>query len=328
LNIVRDSTNLLALAKELSGWLRGEKRESLRLECMQGLGVYTTTASVSGQLAKWIRRLGPRTRGFPTGQVYDVRVFGLRPAPVKLEDAVIREPSRFVLDLTKALDYDMFRLEVIYHMDRDWLEGLVHHRSSPEPLEELMKYHLSAQLTDPAALNLGFSEVEVEDFPVTARVQIQEEIDTALPVLPLIRRIRQIEGQILSDYDPHHATNIIRLQRERHTLRERIMRKDPAETLRELLLLLRPTRFVTYLKAEEDFRLHDCTWGTDLFEMLGSIAMPKAIEATTRTDLSFDVPTAKGTLTYQSGRFSEDVSAIVEKMRKKESPPKQQGAHG
>ena len=288
---------------------------------MQGIGTYTTTANVDTRLARWIRRLGPRTRGFPVSQVYDAKVYGLRPNPIRLDDAVIYEPTRIVLDLTKALDYDMFRLEVLYHMDPGWLEGLVHSRSSPEPLEELTKYHLSAQLTDPAALNLGFSEVDVDDFPVTARVHIQEDIDTALPVLPLIRRIRQIEGEILSDYDPRHATKIIRLQRERYTLRERIMRKNPTETLRELLLLLRPTRFVSYLRTDEDFRLHGCRWGTDLFEMLGAMSMPKAIEATARTDLSFDVPAARGTLTYQSGRFSEDVAAIVEKVRKKGAPP-------
>lgn len=315
---LRDSADLLALAKELSAWLRGEKRESLRLDCLQGLGVYTTTANVNGQFAKWVRRIGPHTRGFPVDQVYDVRVYGMRPTPVKLEDAVLREPTRLVLDLTKALDYDMFRLEVMFHMDADWLEGLVHHRSSPEPLKESTKYHLSAQLTDPSALSLGFSEVDVEDFPLTARVQIQEDIDTALPVLPLIRRIREIEAKILSDYDPHHATTIIRLQRERSALRGRIMRQEPAETLRELLLLLRPTKFISYLQTAEDFRLHSCEWGSDMFEMLGTMSMPKAIEAITRTDLSLEAPAAKGTLTYQSKRFSEDVAAIVEKLRKKD----------
>ncbi len=310
---LRETESLLKLAKEVSRWLRGEKQDSLRLDCMNGLGVYTTTVTTTGAFAKWVRRIGPRTRGFPLEEVYDVRLYGLKPSQVRLEDAITREHDRIVADLTKILDYDMFRMEVFYRMDKEWLEGLVRSRSSPEPFSGSMRYHLSAQLTDPDSLGLGFSEVDVEEFPVTARVQIQEDINTQIPVLDLIRRLRAIDTQLLADYDPHHVVETIRLKREKAALKERIMRRDPTETIRDLMLLLRPTHFISYLRTEEDFRMHDCAWGADLFEMLGSISLPKAIEATARTDLSLADPAAKGDLVYESGQFSQDIAALVER---------------
>lgn len=311
MTVLRDVSELLTIAKELSSWVKGDKKESLRLDCMHNLGVYTSTINVNSQFAKWVNKVGSHTKEFSADQVYDIKVYALQPDQTRLDSAVSREQNRLTLDLTRALDRDMIRLEIHYFMDPEWLKGLVHHRSSPEPLRNATKYHLSAQLTDPSSLELGFSEVEVEDYPVSARVHIQEDIDTALPVLPLIRRIRKIEAEMLSDYDPRHGIKIMALQRERSSLHNKISRLDPSETLRELLLLLRPTKFVSYLSpSDEDFRLHDCRWGSELLEMPGSMSMPKAIEVCSRTDLSLNSPTAKGSLTYDSGRFSTDVEAI------------------
>jgi hypothetical protein len=287
---------------------------------MNGLGIYTTTVQVESRFSKWAQKIGSRSRRFSKDLVYDVRLYSVKPTLGRIDGAVSNDGDNIVVDLTKALPFEMFRLEVMYRMDEETLGRMIHSRSSTEPLQEAMKYRLSAQLTDPSSLGKGFSEVDVEEFPLTARVHIQEDIDTAMPVLKTYKRLRAIENEMLSEYDPHGAVKILRLQKERHTLRRRIMQEDPTEALRQLLVFLRPTKFLSYLHAEEDFRLHRCQWGTDMFETLGSLALPKSMEITTRTDLSLAKPTSKGTLLYQSGRFTKDISEIVDKKPKMVGP--------
>lgn len=310
---IKDAKDLLEIAKELSAYIRGEKEDALRLDCMEGMGVYTTTVNVQSAFSKWAAKLGSRSCEFLASEVYDVKMYALRPPLGRIGDAVTREGEKILVDFTKVLGFDMFRMEVYYRIGEGWLRGLVHHRSSPEPLVDAMKYHLSAQLTDPWSLSRGFKEIDVDDFPITARVHLQEQITTALPTLQMFRRFREIEAQLLSDYDPRHATKIIALQRERYRLRRRLMVQDPRAVLRNLVLILRPNKFMSYLRADQDFRLHQCQWGTDLFEALGAVALPKNMEITSRTDLTLRKPASKGFLLYESGKFFQDVESIVNK---------------
>jgi hypothetical protein len=196
-------------------------------------------------------------------------------------------------------------------MDKESLSALVHSRSSPEPFKDEMKYHLSAQLIDPPSLVKGFSEVDVEDYPVEARIHIQEKIDTALPSLKTFRKIRKIETELLSEYDPHKALKVIQLQKQRHALKTRLAQENPIQALRDLVIFLRPSKFLTYLNVLEDFRLHECLWGKGFLEIAGSITLPEEMVVVTRTDLNLKKQAAKGILEYREAAFSEDVKKIL-----------------
>lgn len=311
---LRDSYNLLKLVKELSSWIKGDKSDALRLECMNGLGVYTTTINVQSKFSKWINKIDSCLKELPRNLVYDAKMHAIKPYPERIEGAIHHMKDKVVVDLSKGLKYDMFRLEVSYRMDEEWLSSLVHKRSSTEPLKDAMKYNLSAQLIDPPSLAKGFKRVDIDEFPISARVHIRENISTALPLMKTYLRMVEIEKEILSDYDPRHATKVIGLQQERHRLKKRIEREDPQRTLSELMVFLRPTKFQQYLRTEEDFRLHKCEWG-ELFEKLGAIAFPKAMEVITRTDLTLNNPASKGVLVYESGKFIKDIGSLMKKKR-------------
>lgn len=280
---------------------------------MNNLGIYTTTVRVPGPFSKWVNKLGAGTLQIHTPLIYDAQLFVLKPAPMRVEGAILHNGNEWLIDFKRCLDYEMFRLEIACHMESDWLRRLVHARSSPEPLSEATKYHLSAELTDPGSLKRGFKGgLDVEDFPVTARVQIENEINTSLPTLKGFAKLRSVESEIMSDYDPHHAIKMISLQRERHRLRKQLM-QEPMQTLRELMIFLTPTHFLSYLKSEEDFRIHLCEWGEELLKLLGAMDLPKAMKVVSRTDLTLERPASKGTLTFESGKFSSDLKNIIKR---------------
>lgn len=303
--------DLLKAAKELATSIAGEKTVSLRLDCLVKLGISTTTIQVGNAFAKWARGLGKNDVKLPIQSVYNVRVFELKPLVREITEAVQRTEDGFVLDFKRCLESEMCRLEVQYRMEDSFLNSLVHCRSSPEPLGEETKFHLSAQLTDPESLVKGFSEVEINDFPVTTRVYVKENIDVAIPGLDTFRDLRKLETDMFSNYDPRAGFKMAGLQRRRFELKRRLRQENPRDVLRALNMLLLPAHFRTYIRLERDFRYHTCNWGLGKMEMPGNVFLPEDLDIITRTDLALTRHAASGVLHYDIGKFSRDVQEAL-----------------
>jgi hypothetical protein len=306
--------DLLEIARSVSTWIKGDKYDSLRVECSRNLGVYSTTVDIESKFSKWVKKYGKISRRFNPEDVYNIKVIGIKPpSSGTIDEAVYMQDNEIILDLSKVLDYDRFRLEIAYKMNEDWLKGIVHSRSSPEPLKDALKYNLSAQLKDPNSLIKGFSEFEVDEFPVTARVQIQDDIDTNIP--KYLKQMAQIEAEMLSDYDPHHAMKIISLQKRRAQVKKDMGKEDTMSKLKHLSLFLRPEKFINYVHSNPggDFRLENCKWGDALFRAIGMVTLPEAMQVITRTDLTLKKPASSGELIYESMKFSKDVQKVFKK---------------
>src|SRR2546427_5834415 len=95
---IREASELLRLARELSAWLKGEKDDSLRIECMNGLGIYTTTVQVESRFSKWAQKIGSRSRKFSKDLVYDVRLYSVKPTLGRIDGAVFSDGDSIVVD--------------------------------------------------------------------------------------------------------------------------------------------------------------------------------------------------------------------------------------
>jgi len=312
LGSIRD---LLEVGRNLSSWIKGEKFESLRIVCKphEYQGIYTATVHAGNYFSRQYTKRFGLVKEFDPREVCEVKVYGLKPLSKRVYDAVVYTPTKIILNLNKAIELNLesFRLEVVYRMDEVSLRGLVRSRSSPEPLEDKRLYHLSAQLKDPSSLVAGFSECEIEDYPVTVDVYLQGEINTNIP--NYIKRMSEIEAEILKDYDPHHGVKIIELQKKRAGYKRRLGKEDLRSKLNELSLALRPTRFRNnYLGIEQkrDFILDHCRWGADIFRALGLLMLPRTMEVISKTNLSLDKKAASGVMVYKSGKFSKDIQEL------------------
>ena len=307
---LKDPSELLKTAKELSEFIKGEKFDSLILECRQGLGIYSTTISTNSSFSRWVKRRGKKTKKFDPSQVYSVKVYGLKPQPKIIREAVSLKDGEIILNLIPALEQEIFRLEIKYRMNEEWLESLVKSRSSPEPLESVQKWHLSAQLKDPISLQSGFSEVDVEEYPVVARVHIKEKINANIP--HYVKQIAEVEAKILDDYNPRHATKVIGLQKEKARLKKKLGKEDLLTKLNELSQFISPNNFTNYVKIAggDYFRLQNCSWGSDIFRALGLMVLPSKMEVVSRTDLNLERPATSGIMIYESKKFEKDVKKI------------------
>jgi hypothetical protein len=315
MGVLRSINELLETGKKLSSWITGEKFESLRIECKEHehLGVYTATVHVGNLISKQYKKRFGLIRKFDPQEVCDVKVYGLKPISRRVYEAVVRKQNEIILNLDEVikLNLETFRLEVVYKMDDASLKGIVRSRSSPEPLENKKLYHLSAQLKDPNSLIAGFSECEIEEYPVTVTVCMQEDINTNIP--HYIKKMSEIEAEILRDYDPRHAVRIMHLQKKRAGYKKRLGKEGLRPKLNELSLFLRPSRFrdnYVGIEQRKDFILDQCRWGADIFRALGLMMLPKTMEILTKTNLSLDKKAASGIMIYESGKFSEDIRKL------------------
>ncbi|MCL2477650.1 hypothetical protein [Candidatus Bathycorpusculum sp.] len=309
---VKDVKELLEIGKQVSAYIKCDKEDSLRLECMNSIGVYESTVTVGNAFSRWVNKLSKRPFKFDSNGVYNVKIHALKPVLREITNEVKTEcNNQIAIDFRKCLNLEMFRIEIHYRMNESSLNALVHQRSSPEPFKDGKKYHLSAQLISPRSLTHGFSSVDVKDYPVTARIHIQESIDVALPSTKIFKQIRKIEEELLSDQDPHAVSKTLQLHRQHRELKKRFEQEKPMQALRELLIFLRPEKFLNYVNVIDDFRLHKCKWGSGLMEVASNISLPQEMDIMTRTDLSLDKPAAKGILEYQETAFAQEVKKIL-----------------
>jgi hypothetical protein len=308
MGVIQDTKDLLKVSKDISGKIIGEKRESLRVECMNGLGIYETTIYVDNKFSKWVKGLTHGTMKFNASEVYRIRTTCISPSPKIIRENVNKIEEKLILDLKPALECDLFRIEIAYKMNEDFLKRLVSWRSSPEPLRDRLKYELSAQLRNPEGLVLEYSEVEIEEFPVTASVHIMEHLDMGIPLY--VKRLFSIEQKILDERNPRATMEIIRLQREKTQLLRKLGRKTSLlEKIQDLATFLTPSNFLDYIDVLEDFRLHECE-EAEFFEALGMLSLPKTMNVVSRTDLNLKKPAAKGNMTYKWRQLKDDVAKL------------------
>lgn len=303
---LQDTQSLLSVANEISKKFPScERKNSLRLECMRGLGVYNTHIKVDNKFSKWIQKLTHGEMVIPKSNVYNVKTTGFSPFPETINNNVTQDDSKYYIDLRPALKFDLFSIEIGYRMDNDFLDNLVRARTPRESFENKVKYELSAQLKNPAGLQMGFSEVEIEEFPVSARINVANHINTNVPTY--VKELLEIENEILNDKDPRTGPKIIALKHKKASLIKKIGNSSLQEKMEDLASLLNPSSFINYVQTMDDFKLDQCVRGSDFIRALGMFQLPKTMNVISRTDLSLKKPAAKGVLIYDSKKFEEQV---------------------
>jgi hypothetical protein len=311
LKMLPDLQALLDIAKTGMDWIKYEHTHSLRVDCLNHTGIHTTSIYATNMVQKLSRGIQEKKK-YRTTDISNIKVYSHSPFPKCVPGAVYESgENEITLDLSKVgTDTDLISIEETYNMEGRWFDGLIYTRSSPEDLEEETRWTLSAQLIDTDILSKGFSEIDISDFPVTASIFIQENINTNLP--SYLKQISEIDKQILSITNPRETHRIQFLINQKNIL----MRKAKAGTLQEklqnLMSFLQPKRFKDYIHMDssKDFRDPRCVWG-GMFSAYEAISLPTHIDVITRTDLNYNKPASHGVMTYDSNKFADKVRKIL-----------------
>lgn len=301
---------LFDFAKSLSEKIRSaEEKNSLRIECNNGIGYHTHYFKIDSIFQKWYTGLTKGHLILPASKVYSVRTVGHSPFPEEIYRNVTRDGEKVIVDLSPALKFDFFSIEVGLKMDFDYVKNLVRARAPVETFEDRAHYHLSAQLKNPESLHMGFTDIEIEEFPVTARVHLTEKINTHVP--DYIKDLVKVNSEMFDERNPYRTSiEIKELDRKRVKLLRKLGKATLEQKIQELAQLLTDTHFTRYLNTQEDFRLDKCERSVELFRAVGMFQLPKFMNVISKTDLNLKKPAAKGDLIYNSRKFEEEVENI------------------
>jgi len=308
-DILMTPKELMDFAKKLSDKIRSaETKNSLRIECNNGVGYHTHYFKIDSVFTKWFTSLTKGKLVIPASKVYSVKTVGHSPFPEDIDRNVVQEGGNIVIDLSPALKFDFFSIEVGLKMDNNYIKNLVRSRAPVETFEDRIHYHLSAQLKNPEALQLGFSDVEIEEFPVNARVHLTERINTHVP--DYIKELVKVNSEMFDDRNPYRTPiEIKELDRKRVKLLRRLGKATLEQKIQELASLLTDTHFTRYLDIK-DFRLDKCERSVELFRAIGMFQLPRFMNVISRTDLNLKKPAANGDLIYHSKKFEEEIEKI------------------
>jgi hypothetical protein len=308
LNTLKDLNEFVNIVENLSSKIRAEKKNSLRLECTRNIATYTTHFKVNGTVSRWIKELSQGKLEVPRAALYDVKTTGFSPFPEEIKNNVTYTENKCIIDLRPALKFELFSIETSFRMNNDFLNRLVHTRSSPEPLKDKVKYDLSAQLKNPEGLELAFSRVDVEEFPLIARVHVADRINTNVP--DYVKELVKIESELISDRNPHSWVKEKALKQRKVQLMRKLGKGDLLDKIEDLTALLSPSHFRNYVESVDDFKLFDCERGSEFFRALGMCQLPKFMNVISMTDLSLEKPAAKGKMYYNCKEFDEEILSL------------------
>lgn len=307
---IASSLELLKFAEKLADKIQStEKKNLLRLECMNGLGYHATYFKIDGTFAKWVNGLTHGSLVIPADNVYDVKTVGYTPFPSTIHGNVMSDGQSLTIDLKPALKFDLFSIEVARKIDDEYVGSLVRARAPQEVFgDDKVRYNLSAQLKNPEGLQLGFSNIEIEEFPITARVHLAEKINTRVP--DYVKELIGIESELLDGRQPYRNKRLRELDQKRVRLLRKLGKATLEEKIQDLAQLLADSNFIKYVQTIEDFKLDRCEKSTEFFKALGMFQLPKFMNVISRADLNLKKPAAKGTLIYDSAKFGDEIASM------------------
>ena len=68
---------------------------------------------------------------------------------------------------------------------------------------------------------MGFREVDVEDYPIEARIHIQKDISAGFPIMEALAKMQSLNDQISNLRNPHGFKDLMRLHQEQLRLQKK-----------------------------------------------------------------------------------------------------------
>ncbi|WFN37462.1 hypothetical protein L1994_03485 [Methanomicrobium antiquum] len=298
-----ETKEFIKIAKHIQNQIESNKKQSLRIECNKGIGTISTFVKIDGKFDKWYRKITGGKIVIPSLHLYDVKTTIYSPFPDRITNNSTIHGDKCIIDLNPALEADFFSFDLSYRIDPDYSRQLVKSRSPAELIKGKVKYDLTAQLKNPKSLQMGLSEVDIENFPVTARIHINEKINSQIP--EYIKRLTELEFS--DDRNPHNFKIEIKNKQEIARLRKKLGNEKLEDKINNLSHLLSERNFINYINMDGEFKLNGCERGSDFFKAFGRYQLPKYMNVVSLTDLSLEKMAAKGTLIYDSKSFDRDV---------------------
>ena len=284
--------------------------DKIRIFKKEGQGIYIKVPEKICQYDTIVRvqKSGFLSRkiDFPLPEVK--RVIGTcMPSLFSLQNAIRKNPNGFTLSAEGIPDGTEFILmQFQYEIPSPgFIFNLVEASTATEPIEynDRDEYWMHAQLKFPQILQKAYSHLKLQDVNLNVDVAVDNEIKTAVP--NYVTKSLQTIRELLSETERGKAHRLLL----KHLQSRRRIGIDIYSLITEIGSIF--LRFKNFIHVTEPFRYFDSKQGTDFYDFPGQI-VPKAMTVVSRTDLSLEVPAAKGKVIYKKRDLLDELTEVFE----------------
>lgn len=316
----------------IEGTTHAEK--SIKIDCKNNIAISSSYISADSP-RKVLLNLNKKR--FDINKVSKLNVYCMHPFPCRIDDAVSIDNNTWILNSNKIFDFltptgekvETFRIEAQCHLEAGFIHSLARGDSSPEPLDNPTKYHLTAGLIDPSKiLDLYKAGCEIDDLPVVANVQIQNEIKLnkyIQTVLYATSKKRNVLDKTQNDvtksrmYNPHDIRWKFQQQEEEVRMRKLFDSTKYEKKIQGILTFLASKELYQYIhhtynqgQKQNIFRMQGIKPNADMWTIAG-YRIPKIMDVTSATNLSITKPAAYSELVYEQESIIQKFESILEK---------------
>ena len=221
--------------------------------------------------------------------------------------AIYKTNSGITIKINELSDSDYFLMDIEYTIpEQNFSDFLVQKNVETEAIDkDKNEYWMHAQLKHLSILNTKYGRLDLQDIDLVLDVGVHKDIKRIIPS-KLIKSIEITRDWIL-EKDVEKKAKLSRA----HAYSQRTGLKDSEmKLLNQLQDLFSPVVFGKYIDVEKPFHFSDCVRGTDFYNKLPFLTIPKTMKIISRTDLNLENPVVKGKLTYEKSNFMDEMQTI------------------
>lgn len=223
--------------------------------------------------------------------------------------AIFRTENGFSVMIDELSNAEHFMVDIEYKIEeKNFSNFLVQKDVETEALDkDKNEYWMHAQLKHLSALNTKYGRLDLQDVDMVVDVGVHKDIKDLIPS-KLIKSLEITREWILEKNVEKKA----KLSREHVYTQRRGLKENEMTSLNKLQELFYPGIFGNYIDVERPFRYSNCIRGTDFYDNVPFLTIPKTMQVISRTDLNLDHPAAEGKMIYKKGDFQDRLKKLYD----------------
>lgn len=212
--------------------------------------------------------------------------------------------KKWIFNANDFPDSNRFLVTLKGRVSPDFLDRLVSVKCAINPTRkgENDCYWIHSALKDVSILQRIWDELDIERVNTTVRIGVERDFSSAIP--HEIKRRLEVQRKLLQAIEHGQRNiNLLKLEYRRSIKRARI---SPADLMDLIMKLVSGEFFAGFIKLDDPFNLGLIEPYKELTSMV-----PERVKVGVLSDLNFQLPAAKGYLTFEHRRYVDSVSTAI-----------------
>lgn len=218
------------------------------------------------------------------------------------------QDNKWLLDITKLPSSEKYWLTIKGRISSDFLNQLVSVKTAENPSREgkIDKYWVHSALKDVEILQKIWGELNIEQVNADVRIGVERMFTSTIP--KAVRDRFQLQKDLLDAISSGNR-NLEQILKYRYRTAQKTPMISPSELYNLFLDLVSGDFFSSFVQIQEPFIVNKIEPIKEF-----AVLVPEKVNVRVQTDLSYNMPVAKGDLCFERQEYADAVLSRVKKL--------------